>query len=272
MELLVAITIIAVLLSLLMPLAGKVRSQALVLRCMSNLRQLGAITLLRAQDRRYIWQSCIDYNGTGIMAERMQRFRNDDPAARFGAWRSAQTEQQLNLPELLDYVDGGMAQFKRNNLLQCPASAFIANIDQPSDVNDYWYKQFGTPYVYTGWVSKWYDQSLGIVPTNDVSRFCDRTGGGDKLLWSDLIFRWTGGTSNGHPRAPWSINHSPLTWQTACYGPPPIISSNQCFGDGHVVTRHRTDFAPAAMDALSDDPSQVLYIRSAGGFNDRRFF
>lgn len=272
MELLVVVTIIAILFSMLMPLISMVKTQAKVVKCMSNLRQLGMITLLRSQDRKYIWQSCVDYNGTGIQAERMHRFSNDDPASRWGWWGSAQTEHQINLPEILEYNDGGISQFRKNNLLQCPASIFQAGIDVPTDVNDYWYKELQMPYVYTGWVSKWWDNQLNQVPTNDASRFCDRNGGSQQLMWSDFVFRWTGGTNNGLPQPPWYINHSPQTWTSTWYGNPPMKTINQCFGDGRVVTKRGSSFNSAAMEAMSDDPGEVLYIRSAGHFNDRRFF
>lgn len=272
MELLVVVTIIAILFSMLVPVIGTIRNQARVTKCMSNLRQLGMITLVRAQDRKYIWQSCVDYNGTGVQTERMHRFNNDDPASRLGWWNSAQTEHQINLPEMVEYNDGGLAQFRKNNLLDCPASPGEANLDTPTNVNDYWYKQFSTEYEYTGWVSKWWDSQSNIIPTNDITKFCDRTGGGAQLLWSDTVFRWTGGTNNGLPNAPWFVNHSPETSRAWSYGPPPMKTTNQCFGDGHVITKRGSSFNPVAMDAMSDDPAQVLYIRSAGHFNDRRFF
>jgi hypothetical protein len=120
-------------------------------------------------------------------------------------------------------------------------------------------------YSYTGWSESWSSFS------NDFERFCPRIPSAQGILVADTVFRWDGATKNGFPQAPWGVNHSDMTWPT--YGAPKIRDVNQAFGDGSVRRKRGADFNPVAMDALSNDPTQVLFISSATSeTKDRRFF
>ena len=198
----------------------------------------------------------------------MWRFAKGSPENNLGWWdANAQGEHDLNLPELLQYMDGGTASFNSNNVLNCPVTpSDLQNVlAQTADVNGYWYKQIVMGYAYTGWSDAWGSFS------NDGGKFCPRIPNADGILVADYVFRWTGGTLNGLPRAPWVANHATLPWPT--YGPPVLHDINQAFGDGSVRRKRAAEFDPVAMDAMSNDPTKVLFIRSATGVtDDRRFF
>ena len=64
-ELLVVISIVSLLISILLPALGKARATSMALRCMTNVKQLGAITMVYTQDNKQSLPLTGDYSPTG---------------------------------------------------------------------------------------------------------------------------------------------------------------------------------------------------------------
>lgn len=74
-ELLVVIGVIALLVSILIPVVSKAQNNAKQIRCAANLRQLGHLWLMYANDNRSYFIDCLDYGGTWEIMKPAQKER-----------------------------------------------------------------------------------------------------------------------------------------------------------------------------------------------------
>lgn len=243
-ELLVVICILGILFSIVIPLMGTVRDTAKLTLCMSNLRQVGTATLVRHSNQQALWRTMMGIfnipnrcpNPVGLWAKTA-----DDPD-RSSESRSCQTPDEINWPELADYIGIPVSNLSQmRSVTHCPFSGGKSIND-----NAYWADRgvFNMDYFYAGQVSRW---SMWASNPELVS---DKHPNATAILGGDSIFRFW----DGH----WYANHLPGYWKT---GVPPMKAVNQMYGDGHVERRPASLFDPVLMErgTPNDHSSRWIY-------------
>ncbi|MCY7298692.1 MAG: prepilin-type N-terminal cleavage/methylation domain-containing protein [Ilumatobacteraceae bacterium] len=274
MELLVTITVVAVLVSLLIPVAGMMRRQMQVVHCASNLRQHGVALVLHAQDHR------------GAVPETVTKDVGNWGHYPAYIWlrEGPETRDEWALNRYADYFDGlvsaptgygdpfagnfasgtsqELARFA--SALYCPANR--RGGERP------WGSNWGThgniptlwlTYAYFGRVDRW------NFETSNPEMLTGRTLSADGILMSDSLWRW-----HLEPDV-FTTNHSRESRSVAALGRPPRFDGvNQLMGDGSVHWKPSSAFPLAAMRLL-DAPVPRTFTNNHGPgplYEDNFFF
>lgn len=252
-ELLVVVTILALLTALLLPALQKARRMANRAACASNLHQWGAANAAYASDNfGLVMKSARLANRPKYQGGRYKvpfpDYISIDPTPE-GEW---------NVERINPYVDGAFNVDKRTAgpIAICPntdADWYKANINHIWQAAG-WRNFTHLPYSYYGQVGRWADYAR-----NGARReLTDKRLSSDRLLMSDVLVLGRSGTSS-EPN--FRYNHGKNGWAFNWYGHPayrdfgtPQLSGlNHLYGDGSVRWKDRGDFPRIE---TMDTPSQ----------------
>lgn len=257
-ELLVVISIIALLVSILLPALNKARMQARRVVCQTNLHQIGIIWNLYSDDHEGRYPA--NTRPTGL--------------AMFGNW----TNIVQDIRDALDsYGNGGSED---DGVFYCP-NFYLSN--EPRDMNffprGYWWDprpgiihpDTGDPYVYYTGYCIFTGQDMAVAnPTPEAVavNFFPPVKNSDKdLARKPLVFDESMWYGSAFGNRGWEMVPHRGGKNGGGGG------NNAVFGDGHVEWRPFTDWAPFADNANAQRPyGDSIMVYSSGSFGARRFY
>jgi prepilin-type N-terminal cleavage/methylation domain-containing protein len=235
-ELLVVISIIAILLAVLLPSLGKARKLAQRTVCATNLRQWGMIIKAYEQDNNVLMSSV--KIGYGRDAHLIWLVNDNGGTGPFGAHPC-----EFSLESISPYIPGFKQETKEfGSIWQCPSAKLsVKDLFARHGAVNGW---FPMPYSYYARVDLWDPRC--VVGKEELT---GKNLSGAKLIMADTIYRWheTGGWWFNHGKNGPSVNQEVLGG-TVHYGPPPIYGINQLFGDSHVNWKSGNRFDQVNMD------------------------
>lgn len=240
-ELLVVISIIAVLLSVLMPALSKARNNAKRVMCSSNLHQWGVVIGLYASDN----------NGRLMGTVQMWTTTPPYPPYPSAAWLSDSSEFAKRysaggqfsanlvgkyIPEF-KYDSNNPAATKLGDIWNCPANKFptgdLLNYNAQAGF-------FTVQYSYFARTDLWPLFKTTYKGASHPQQLTERQLKGDRIIMADTCYIW--GNSSG--LGTWNYNHgkngSSSQYGTKVYkddgsvGGPKVLGLNDLYGDGHV--------------------------------------
>lgn len=253
LELLVAVTIIAILASLVLVLVAQVRERGRRLHCAGNLRNWATGIMAFAQERRGLVPSTCRLSDLDPCPDTI--FPTKQPSTPTACWCGTcaapwDRANNLNAEEMLPYLDGGegfagVAKWDTTRLAgiwNCPSAKWTRTGG--------WGDGGGTPalhwgYSYFGRVSEWKDhRGVGFAAShpNDLG---DRRLAAERLVMSDALFIWEG----NYVETGWLYNHSRSTTRDWDGRLLQMAGMNQAFGDGSVRWKDAPAFDYARMQA-----------------------
>jgi type II secretory pathway pseudopilin PulG len=263
-ELLVVVGIIALLISMLLPALNRAREQARRTACASNLRQLGLAVQMYAVDNKQ------------KLPRQVRDGANVLPLVAWlgpsypGTATPANVGQYLNYELLSQYVPG--VDFTNRTITgvwRCPNYP-VTDYDQQWAATEWTWGRQVWSYSYFGRMDEFRDidaKDNGVIDRTYANFYEDLTWDklrSDRLLLSDLIFRWwfTGGT--------WAYNHGKhggFAYSNGPMNPYDLYGNNQCYGDGSVVWKNATRpelqamFNNAPTSGRISDLDRTFYFR-----------
>ena len=278
-ELLVVISIMAVLLSILIPALSGAREQARRALCSSNLHQWGlCVNLYAADNNEKLLDSLDIWAYSGGTPSVGGGFRYPYTCAMKKTYRNnSRFHSMFSLEAIGMYTPGcDVARNVIGGIWQCPSNNI--SIQQMMDDTKATHDSFLMQYAYFARVESWDLRSVSSGPESLGGRWHGDLLTGNRLrssrlLMSDTISRWW---VNGC----WTYNHG----QTGAhlYGQnwdphpesdvPSLTGANQLYGDGHV--EWKSTFVPALMEMEDDSQPRVFggYVSAGGGLVDPCFF
>ncbi len=256
LELLVAVSVMAILAALLMAVWGMVRFSAKKLECANNMRQIHLILLSQANDR----------HGTLMTTSRLWNDSLRFPNAAYVKGPKAEAANELSFLSLDSYLDFRQtdnydASFEFVRLMRmwaCPIyHAKSANSGEPAGTGFTVSEGNGNSYItcsysYLAGVSTW----SATEKEGCAEVITDRRPEANRLLLSDVTIRWSNQL--------WYVAH----FRGGGGGVLPIDrvkfkksldGANQLFGDGHLRYKPANEFL---IDAMHDDIPGPIYARN----------
>ncbi len=225
-ELLVVISIIALLLSILMPALGRARDAGMSVVCKNNLRTMGLAEFLHAEenDRKIAWTR-LDSSGSGGYS------------AVYFAAQLWSTYEKVKIPGLNDFR---AIPYKSPKWLMCPAEKKLTWGDVPlyrgSTFSHYWLPDLG-------YARNAYNHNIGVPgkPQGNIDQI-DSPSRQANII-DGFSYEW-------HPGRNWCDLYvdnkiTPLHgqtngWRTAMYRHMSKKGINVLFWDGHVESAHNS--------------------------------
>ncbi len=238
-ELLVVISIIALLVSMLVPTLSRIREMTRRTVCGANLHNLGlAVTNYYIDNERQLMCSQSRRGGSALPSHIMRT--NDEN------WVGSHNLWLWNIESIDPYV-GAFGGEGIGGAFMCPSAK-----------DDYWTSQresleagdqhlLPTPYAYYARVNYWQHS----VQNGAVDELTDNELSYDRLLMSDHIW-WSWQTSLI------SFNHGsdgPAMPDEGKSAPPPLSGINHLYGDGSVRWKDASQLAPQAMGNYATYPT-----------------
>jgi prepilin-type N-terminal cleavage/methylation domain-containing protein/prepilin-type processing-associated H-X9-DG protein len=263
-ELLVVIGIIALLISILMPVLQKARVAALRVQCGSNLHQWGiSLTAYAAENKGKLPETVRADSPIGCYPNIAWIYQQPNA----GTSRNATQTNQFSVEAIAPYMPGvNFDKREFGQLWVCPANAgedtnaFNAlTWNDGTGLNSYFHFQ----YSYYANVGKWGIVN-GFAVASRPDELCDMRMASDRLLMSDWLYYWSAGV--------WAYNHG-KNGASAFYsggaisgdpGPPKTNGMNKLFADGHVVWDG--DYDPKQLqDMVRGAADRNMHWVTAGG-------
>lgn len=257
-ELLVVISIIALLLAVLMPSLQKVREQAKRVVCASNLRQWGTVLSAYASDNDWHVPGTFQAFGPPPYAPYPSSAWYYDTKPRSGPPHKGQFSVELIGP----YVPGlkfdryNPAETKLGSIWTCPANRLSMK-----ELYRWQYGYFTVQYSYFARVDLW-PQGHATTPEHLTKRSLN----GNRIVMADTCYNWGGWSwSYNHGTNGSSIHSNPTEYtDDGSNGGPNITGLNRLYGDGHVNWKSRgkgaEELNPELMEGRNPDPEQPHVI------------
>lgn len=260
-ELLVVISIIALLVAIILPALGAARETARRTICGSNLRQLVMVTASYHTDNR---QQLLASASVGISGPTAYKYP-------FQLWTQRVVLgglEEFSIPAIGPWIPGENSVTLALGLVwNCPS----ADLKVHNAWTAFYWNYSGMPvaplcYSYFGRADAWGSAAASVSSRTELTGNELRH---DRVVAADNTFFWGYGGSNGG----WGYNHGRFgpTLANATIpggnpdpGPPKIAGGNRAYGDGHVIWRSGSGFNPPALQA--NDPNQPWVF---GGSSDR---
>jgi prepilin-type N-terminal cleavage/methylation domain-containing protein len=247
-ELLVVISIIAVLLAILMPSLSKAREQARRTVCASNLKQWSLA----------LGMYVLNYNNVVMDTFQPYMYRRL-PCLTTGSRAGQPGSFTINtIGPYLSKTKGEVA----SSIWACPSASI--NLNQWYNMKDDtgWLPLM---YSYFGRADIWKSEMQYVNKPQDITA---KSLDAKKLIMSDSIYRFkAGGWWLNHAKGGPSAHH-PDWGKRTVYGPPPILGINRLFGDGSIRWKNGSEFNPQLMDKCDPSVPQV----SVSGRGDSTVF
>jgi len=232
-ELLVTVTVVAILMSLIFPVIGQVREAARRTVCASNLRQFGAAIMAYTSDNRGRVPGTFGWSGALNRYPDMI-WRGTPPTGaveQFSSDKIINYHENISETELTENSGAWYCPNQKKNYREMPALSTVNGLG-----GETWF----ISYTYFGQVSQWWSETFHGELLTDMRLDPNR------IVMSDRLYRW-------HVTEKYGFNHG--TSHSAGYqlsdGPgrgPAISGVNQLFGDGSVRWKTRAELHPEKLD------------------------
>ena len=240
-ELLVVISIIALLLAILMPALGRVKKQAKVVVCSSNLHQYGVALGTYAADNYGKSMETL-YTSAGGAGRPPELMLANEPG-QTGPWVSGVDDRYWNMLRINPYIQAFDVNNKKSGgIYSCP-SVSETFYDEVSGFGHWTANQLVQPtYAYFVGAERWLTDPVKSLRNGAIRDISPRDmSGGGKVVMADVIFAASSDRAYryNHGKGKWSWNYPPAQpgkyGGTVDTGPIPEISGlNELFSDGAV--------------------------------------